>query len=333
MVSDNGATFKSAAKFLKNIMSDENVNKQLAERRVEWVFNIERAPWWGGLSERMVQTTKRCLRKMIGRAKLNYDELATLIIEVEAIVNSRPLSYLSTADLDEPLTLSHLLTGRRLLSLPEYVHCEEHEDETFNVSPAGVLTKCMRFLERVLQDFWKWWRQEYLLQLRHAHASDLQKRTTGSRRVVCTGDVVVVQDENAERGFWKLGVVEELVSGKDDEIRGAVVRVYTGGRKCKRMHRPVQRLYPIEVGHNAPSDPSEPSLPHEECVQEVSSKDCQLSSVTVESEVPPTTQSDSGELPVEVENVEVITEAEDRSQLPSKVGRRLRPRRVAAQEA
>ena len=63
MVSDNSATFKSAAKFLKNIMSDENVNKQLAERRVEWVFNIERAPWWGGLFERMVQATKRCLRR------------------------------------------------------------------------------------------------------------------------------------------------------------------------------------------------------------------------------------------------------------------------------
>ena len=68
-------------------MRSIEVDKQLAGLRVEWVFNIERAPWWGGIFERMVQSTKRCLRKVIGRAKLKYEELLTVIIEVEAIVN------------------------------------------------------------------------------------------------------------------------------------------------------------------------------------------------------------------------------------------------------
>lgn len=89
---------------------------------------MERAPWWGGLFERMVGLTKRCLRKMIGRAKLTYDELLTAIVEVEMILNSRPLTYVSPDDIEEPLTPAHFLTGRRLLSLPDTL-CHSDEDD------------------------------------------------------------------------------------------------------------------------------------------------------------------------------------------------------------
>ena len=75
MISENGKTFKAAAKTLKVIMTDKKVVAQLAERRVEWTFDIERAPWWCGVFERLVRSTKRCLRKMIGKTKLRHDEL------------------------------------------------------------------------------------------------------------------------------------------------------------------------------------------------------------------------------------------------------------------
>jgi len=74
-ISDNGKTFKAASKFLKSVFKDETVRDHLAERGCEWTFNIERAPWWGGAFERMVQSTKRCLRKMVGQASLTYDGL------------------------------------------------------------------------------------------------------------------------------------------------------------------------------------------------------------------------------------------------------------------
>ena len=48
-------------------------------------FNVEKAPWWGGILERMVRSTKRCLKKIVGRAKLSYDELLTAITKVEII--------------------------------------------------------------------------------------------------------------------------------------------------------------------------------------------------------------------------------------------------------
>ncbi len=68
---------------------------------------MEKAPWWGGFFERLIKSTKRCLRKIVGQGKLYYDELRTVLVEMEAVINSRPLTYLSAEDLDEPLTPSH----------------------------------------------------------------------------------------------------------------------------------------------------------------------------------------------------------------------------------
>ena len=77
----------------------------MSGKGAEWQFNVERAPWWGGMFERMVGSTKKCLRKMIGQARLSFDEMNTAIVEVEMTLNSRPISYVSTEDPEEPLIL------------------------------------------------------------------------------------------------------------------------------------------------------------------------------------------------------------------------------------
>ena len=117
-LSDNGKTFKAAAKFLSVVFKDETIQEHLANQGSQWIFNVECAPWWGGVFERMVQSTKRCLRKVVGRANFTRDELLTAVVEIEAVVNSRPLSY---ASFTEPLTPSHLVVGRRLLNLPDHL--------------------------------------------------------------------------------------------------------------------------------------------------------------------------------------------------------------------
>ena len=109
--------FKTAAKVMESIVSQRDVQQYLSQVRVKWLFNLERAPWWGGVFERMVRSTKRCLRKMIGQARFSFDELLTAVTELEMIVNSRPLSYVASDDVDEPLTPSHVLIGWRVLSL------------------------------------------------------------------------------------------------------------------------------------------------------------------------------------------------------------------------
>ena len=67
--------------------------------------------------------TKRCLKKIVGRARLTLDELITLITEVEGV------SYVSCDDIEEPLTPAHLLCGRRLLNLPDSLCYNDPEEE------------------------------------------------------------------------------------------------------------------------------------------------------------------------------------------------------------
>ena len=101
IISDNAKTFVSAALTLDKMLSDPEVQQYMAGLKVQWRFNLEKAPWQGGFFERMVQSMKRCLRKTIGKSQLSLDELTTVLVQVEAILNSRPISYVSSEDLEE----------------------------------------------------------------------------------------------------------------------------------------------------------------------------------------------------------------------------------------
>ena len=208
VVSDNAKTFKSASKELEKITNDPSVVKYFAQEKIKWSYNLEKAPWWGGFYERLVKSLKRCLKKTIGRAKLSYDELVTVVTEAEMILNCRPISYVSSEDLEEPLTPSHLIVGRRLGALPEI---DSPADADFRISPDD-LSRRARHLDMILTHFWKRWRAEYLLELRNAH--NQLKKTAGSR-VVCVGDLVLVHDETHPRSYWKMSKVERLLMSPD----------------------------------------------------------------------------------------------------------------------
>ena len=248
MLSDNGKTFKGAARAIKAVVTHSEVLKYLSGIRVKWTFNIPKAPWWGGVFERMVQSTKRCLRKVIGQARFSYDELLTALTEVELVINSRPLSYAAGEDLEEALTPSHLLVGRRLMSLPDYL-CPEPDDP--EVTP-DLLTRRARHFNRTIDTFWKRWRGEYLLELRESHR---YHHGNPDAVRVSVNDVVVIHSDNQPRGFWKLGRVIETLSGPDGEPRGALLQVVGKGRSATRLRRPIQRLYPLEISGTKTSQP------------------------------------------------------------------------------
>ena len=175
----------------------------------------------------MVRSTKRCLRKVIGQAKLSYDELLTAITEVEAIINSRTLLYITPDDLDEPLTPLHLLMGRRIRSLPDGLsHQAEIGDSKFQMNPANLAR--VKYLNITLNQFWKRWRHEYLIELREAH-QHANRTSTGTP--IAVGDLVVVYSENQPRGFWKLARVEQTIIGQDGKIRGATLKVSSSNGK------------------------------------------------------------------------------------------------------
>ena len=81
IASDNGSTFKSAFRQIADLMKSLAVRQYLAVKKVEWIFKLEKAPWWGDLFERMVRSVKWCIKKTIGGARLTYEELSTVIIE------------------------------------------------------------------------------------------------------------------------------------------------------------------------------------------------------------------------------------------------------------
>ena len=170
------------------------------------------------------------------------------------IVNSRPLLYLSSDDLEEPLTPSHLLIGHRVLSLPDTL-LSLNDDLGYELTHED-LSRRVKHQRKVLNDFWRRWRLEYLLDLREAHCHS--QRSKGVSNLISVGDIVIIHEENRPKGLWKLGRVEELLKRNDDHVRGAVVRVVASKETSFTVfQRPVQRLYPVEF--KVPDGISDPS--------------------------------------------------------------------------
>lgn len=180
--------------------------------------------------------------------------MLTAVIEIEGAINSRPLSYICSSDLEELLTPSHLIMGRRLLNLPDNLDClPDPDDEDFEVN-TNKLTKCMKHLASVLNHFWKRWRSKYLAELRESHCY-------AAKKTACASSV----------NWWeilllfmmmpyhvKLRHVQELFPGYDGLLCSALVRVATRERQHTLLKWPLQRLCPLEIPN---TDPSSELLP------------------------------------------------------------------------
>ena len=196
--------------------------------------------WGGGFFERMIHSLKSYLKKVLKNARLTYEELLTVITEIELVLNSRPLTYLHFDDVEEPLTLSHLVVGRRLMTIPEDCAIKEEKE-----SDNELLTRRQRYLILLLSHFWNRWRNDYVLSLRE-HLRNVVKRNDAP--VITVGDIVTVMAENkSHRGSWKLAKVEEVIKGTECEIRGARLCTSSAGGRSMVMSRHLQKLFPLEV--------------------------------------------------------------------------------------
>ena len=108
VLSDNASTFLSAAEELKSLFSSPSLTNALAKTGVEWRFIPKRAPWFGGFWERLIGLTKLVLKKVLGRAFTTLNSLQTLIVEIEGILNNRPLTRQKLFKLTGPLTPTEL---------------------------------------------------------------------------------------------------------------------------------------------------------------------------------------------------------------------------------
>ena len=116
LMSNNGKTFRGSSKEIVKIARSKEVLRYLAINGVSWSFIVEKAPWWGRLLGEINPESQAMSEKSLGRTTLSYDELNTLLVEIESVVKSRPLTYVEEDQDGVSYTLSplHLINGRRI---------------------------------------------------------------------------------------------------------------------------------------------------------------------------------------------------------------------------
>ena len=170
---------------------------------------MKRAPWLGGFWERLVRSVKRCLKKSVGRSLLTFEELRTLVVEIEATLNNRPLTYIYDDEegLSYPLTTADLIYGRQIATMP-------HQRHWIVISTFQSLTKRARYHFRLLEGFTKQWRREYLYGCLNTTETELELSNNS-----LVGDIVVFKKEGSARCWWKLAKVRELLKSRDNAVR------------------------------------------------------------------------------------------------------------------
>ena len=235
MMSDNASTYLSAAEELTKLLQSDNLTTSLGAHGVVWKFVPKKAPWFGGFWERMIGLTKNCLKKVLGRSHISLPVLQTMIVEVEAVLNDRPLTYTSS-DIDDPqpLTPAHLLYGRKIIRLPHECHAEDPKDPDYGNE--SQLRRQVKIQAHLLKSFQSRWVHEYLTSLREYH------RTSGHNSQQIKVENVVSVHDDGPRVNWRLAIVTKLLVGGDGLTRAAEIRTSTG-----TTNRPITKLYPLEV--------------------------------------------------------------------------------------
>ncbi|XGW27542.1 hypothetical protein V3C99_007836 [Haemonchus contortus] len=251
--SDCGTNFVLGAKVIDHLFQNttetgHSVMSYSATKNIKWIFNPPAAPWMGGVWERLVGTVKKCISKTIGRKKLSYRKLTTMLTCIEAVVNTRPLTKVDPQDLTSlPLRPVDFLQGNLKFSLPESSNSDEREDPSYGeatITNMKQAKEALKFAEDVANSFWIKWHREYLTELRDTHKSSTKQTRHSSRSEPEIGEIVLIlPDEPVPRSNWPLGRIVEVVRSSDGLVRSAKVITSSG----KTSHRPIAKLVPLEI--------------------------------------------------------------------------------------
>lgn len=222
--SDNATNFtgannelKELFKFLQDKGNQSVFSEYFSNSSIKWHFIPPKSPHFGGLWESAVKSAKYHIRRVLGEQRLTFEELYTVLTQVESCLNSRPITPLSEMpdDLDV-LTPGHFLIGTSLSALPQ---------EDFSQCNTNRLQR-YQLLTHIVQGFWKRWSVEYLCQLQQ------RSKWHGPIDNFNVGDMVIVREDNLPPLKWQLARVITLHPGADGKCR--VVTVKTSNGVCKR---------------------------------------------------------------------------------------------------
>ena len=232
ILSDNGTNFLGARSDLIKIealLNKDDKNHSIinfvTEKNCEWITIPPRAPHFGGLWEAAVKSMKRHLRRVVGTQILQLDEFQTIMAQIEAVLNSRPLCALSN-DPNDPIALTpaHFLIGDNMLSMPS--------GSTRSIT----MTKRYKLMKKIQDDFWNFWKRDYLTELQ------VRKKWFQNGPEISVGDLVLLAEDNQPPLHWKTGRVTEVYEGNDNVVRVCKVKTPT-----TTVIRPVVKLRKLPV--------------------------------------------------------------------------------------
>ncbi|XP_074114130.1 uncharacterized protein LOC141537182 [Cotesia typhae] len=238
--SDCGTNFKGADNELKRLFSQatsesKELQRLLTNNGTNWRFNPPGALHMGGKWEAAVKSVKRHLQSSISETSFTFEDFSTLLAQVEAVLNSRPLSALSDDPEDlSALTPGHFIRGAALNSIPEPSLTSVNESRP---------SQFQRIQER-FQQFWNRWSAECL----SAHQSISKWRY--QQDDIKLGSLVLITDERLPPSKWPLARVIQLHPGKD-----GLTRVVTLKTATTILTRPIVKLALLPLApHQESSD-------------------------------------------------------------------------------
>lgn len=231
LFSDNGTTFVGTDKELKRALqywTEKESLDHLHSKGTEWHFMAPAAPHQGGIYEAAVKSMKFHLKRIIGQKILPYEQFHTLLTQIEAILNSRPLYPLNDDPNDmQALTPGHFPVGEPLITPLPFV---------IDPKPTTVGIRLWKERQQMVQHFWERWRNEYLVTLQE------RKKWRREKENMKVGQLVVLKNENFPPSSWAMGRVCELLPSKDGLVRTVIVETATN-----KFKRPVQKLCILPV--------------------------------------------------------------------------------------
>ena len=231
--SDCGTNFVGADRELKKLVKSASHNQTIADSlstdSITWHFNPAGAPHFGGLWEAGVKSVKFHLHRILTGYRLSFEELTTAFNQIEACLNSRPLTAMSSDPCDlEVLTSGHFLIGRPLLAAPEEDVVSVHQNRLSR----------WQLLQKINQQFWKRWSSEYLTRLQQ------RPKWLQHRDDIKLNDLVIIKD-NLPAQKWKMGRVTQVHPGLDNIVRVVTLKTMDGTIK-----RPINKLCLLPILDN-----------------------------------------------------------------------------------
>ncbi|GFS97740.1 integrase catalytic domain-containing protein [Trichonephila clavipes] len=228
--SDNGTNFVGARRKLDEIRklwlslpTNEAISYYLSKSSIDWHFIPPSSPHFGGIWESGIRSVKFHLKRVLGETILTFEELTTLLTQIEGLLNSRPLSYVNDSDIEciSTLTPSHFLTGDVLLSVPEELPSSSNHRDRWEL------------LQNIKRGFWKKWSSEFISSLQP------RKKWQDAQPNLKEDDIVLIKEEGPP-GTWPMARVLQVHPGNDGLVRVATVKTQDSVFK-----RPVHKLHKL----------------------------------------------------------------------------------------